>query len=236
MKHLTLCLVLLVLAAPASAEFAKPKASRVLAQPDLNQADKRGLDGVVRHLKANNEAAALREWHTVVEQALKKPGGMKGGVNAWIRHVMHEVYSDDLDDLKSRIEKAEYDSAARSQLRAHITDMREQFSELAGSSTKLQKAQKGWPVQTVRHPRLSKCCALPLELTYKTRVLRSKKDWKAYIELLDRQLEEFREMNELKRIKLQQAYQNQNKAISTLSSIMKSQHDTLKAIISNMRG
>jgi hypothetical protein len=34
---------------------------------------------------------------------------------------------------------------------------------------------------------------------------------------------------------LQQLYQNYNQAMSTLSAIMKSQHDTLKAIISNMR-
>jgi hypothetical protein len=41
--------------------------------------------------------------------------------------------------------------------------------------------------------------------------------------------------DEMNVMRLQELYQNYNQAMSTLSSIMKSQHDTLKAIISNMR-
>jgi hypothetical protein len=41
--------------------------------------------------------------------------------------------------------------------------------------------------------------------------------------------------DEMNVMDLQRLYQNFTQAMSTLSSIMKSQHDTLKAIISNMR-
>lgn len=220
------------LGASAGAEPAKPAPGRARIQRGLNQADKSGLDRIVRYLTEDNETAALSEWRTVVDQVLRKPGGMNGDVDAWIEYVMHEAYSDGLEDLKFRVEKAGCDQDASAELRVHIADMREQFFELNDAS----KAPRDWPVQTVRQPVLSGCDPSPLKRTYQKRVLRSKRDWEGYLKLLNQQLGAVGAMdNSMRQMELQQLYQNYNQAMSTLSAIMKSQHDALKAIISNMR-
>jgi hypothetical protein len=68
-----------------------------------------------------------------------------------------------------------------------------------------------------------------------TVVLSSVKDAMVLEQELEQKLQTMSDMTQMMQLDLQDAMQKQNQAMQTLSAIMKSQHDTLKAIISNMR-
>ena len=63
----------------------------------------------------------------------------------------------------------------------------------------------------------------------------TKEEAQALLEELDTQLDTLREMTELQRIDLQNMTQDYNQALNTLSGILKSQQEYLKAIINNLK-
>jgi hypothetical protein len=71
--------------------------------------------------------------------------------------------------------------------------------------------------------------------TEKTVTLASKDEAEALLQDLESQLQTMTDMSQMLQLQLQEAMNKQQQAMQILSNIMKNQHDTLKAIIQNMR-
>ncbi|MFC1611003.1 hypothetical protein ACFL6C_08595 [Myxococcota bacterium] len=72
-------------------------------------------------------------------------------------------------------------------------------------------------------------------VTEHTNVALSKEDAQALMEKLEQQLATLTEMNDLQKFDLQRMTHDYQQALSTLSALLKSQHDSLMAIIRNVK-
>jgi len=126
--------------------------------------------------------------------------------------------------LQKRYESAETDALDyANQIQENLDakkSLRETISELRNIIT-----DDRWPVKFSYYD----------ENDVVTVVLSSVKDAMVLEQELEQKLQTISDMTQMMQLDLQDAMQKQNQAMQTLSAIMKSQHDTLKAIISNMR-
>ena len=126
--------------------------------------------------------------------------------------------------LQKRYESAEADALDyANQIQENLDakkSLRETISELRNIIT-----DDRWPVKFSYYD----------ENDVVTVVLSSVRDAMVLEQELEQKLQTMSDIGQMMQLDLQDAMQKQNQAMQTLSAIMKSQHDTLKAIISNMR-
>ena len=105
---------------------------------------------------------------------------------------------------------------AKVALEETITEIREMMTRAYGS----------WPVKVSYYDENDDVVSV---------ILSSPDDAQALIDELEARLDTMSDDTQMMQLELQDAMQKQQQMMQTLSAIMKSQHDTLKAIISNMR-
>lgn len=104
---------------------------------------------------------------------------------------------------------------AKKQLRADIAELRDIITN------------DSWPAKFSYHDENGNEVAV---------VLSTLDEAKALLEKLEQSLQTLSDISQMMQLELQDAMNKQQQAMQILSNIMKNQHDTLKAIIQNMRG
>lgn len=136
----------------------------------------------------------------------------------------HESMNIEFLELQKELEIAEADVLdLANQLQAHLdaqASLRETISELRDIIS-----DDNWSIRFVYY----------IENDVVTSVLSSAKDAMTLEQELEQNLQTMSDMTQMMQLDLQDAMNKQAQAMQTLSAIMKSQHDTLKAIINNMR-
>ncbi|MFQ5808982.1 MAG: hypothetical protein ACE5JM_05140 [Armatimonadota bacterium] len=212
------------------ASLERPDAKlRSAAMRGLNLTDKSRLQRVVSQLKGGNQAAAQREWRSLLSG--RRTGGIPMDINSLIQYVLRRSYIETNKDLQFYASKVQQFNEAKKAIRDHLTDARDKRAEQGrtGRSSVLKPAEFR-PV-TVREPVLLRTGKTPPKLSYRKKTLRSRSEWEAYIKELEQKLSTLGDDAQLANMDLQNALQKQQQTLQLMSNVSKMLHDTAMAII-----
>jgi hypothetical protein len=217
------------------ASIERPDAElRTAAMRGLNSKDRGRLQRVVHQLRAGNHAAGQREWESFIRQ--RNTGSVPMDINALIQYVLRQSYLETNKDLQFYANKVRYFNELKKSIRAHLTDIREQYAEWTRGARKNGKDPDSTRPNTVLEPVLLTAGKLPLKLTYRRKTLRGSSEWEAYIEELEQQLSSAGDDAQLANLDLQSLLQKQQQTLQLMSQVSKQLHDTAMAIVRKLSG
>jgi hypothetical protein len=211
------------------ASIERPDAElRAAAMKGLTRADHNRVNRVVQQLRTGDEAAAQREWQSVLMQKGAISSNLGVDVNALIQWVLRKSYLETNRDLQFYAEKVRYFNELKRAIRDHLSSIREQYSgwvRINGGATNRFRPT------TVRDLIIPAATSLPLNITYVNKTLRSRAEWEAYIKALEGRLNTVGDDAQLANIDLQNMLQKQQQVIQLMSNVSKMLHDTAMAVI-----
>ena len=209
---------------PMRTDVAAVKAlvKRRVVLPRISGKDQRVLHAIVHDIKQKRLSSAKKRWHSLAQGLARS--GKRHDANALIQWVIYQSSLETSRNLQYYASKVRYYKELKNKLREEIADMRDSYADYAGRSIRVNKI--------VRMPTYRPGATPSFD---RATTMMTKEQLAAYIQNLGGMLSTIGNELAISQLKLQRLNQQMSQAFAKLSTMMKSMHDTLKAIINNMR-
>jgi len=196
---------------------------RIVLPRNLGGRDRRVLNAIVRDIRHKNLSSANKRWRLLVQGLATR--GTSYDINAMIQWVIRQSYLETNKDLKYYAAKVKYFNELKKRLREEIADTRSRYNDASS-----------WPLKVNRIVRLPRTYRPGATARFsRTTTMMTREQFAAYINELEKMFSTLRGTMSFFQMDLQQSNQAYIRILSTLSAMMKSQNDTLKSIIRNLK-
>ena len=186
---------------------------------------------IVQEISLKDLNSAMTRWDVLLNEQLMKNHLADIDINELIRYILSESYKNATNDLRYFQNKVKYYNSIKSDIRSHVSELREIVS--AYQQEVLAANEAG---QVVADKSVKVITCIPTQFSNSFRIKTtwqkySKDELEAYLEELEQALAGIEDDSQLANIDLQNMLQNQQQIMQTMSNISKALHDAALAVI-----